>query len=103
MASVNFISVRNKTNETVDYVTDKDVDIPGLIENGLHEGDSDQKTLGDSTLNGYKLRHLPRLGRKGGGVAILYNKSFNTKSINHKDSSFECMEASFTSCDTHIR
>ena len=25
------------------------------------------------------------------------------KFINHKASSFECMEACFTSCDTHIR
>jgi len=103
VASVNCRSVRNKTNEIVDYVIDNDVDILGLTETWLHEGDSDQKTLGDLTPNGYKLRHLPRSGKKGGGVAVLYKKSLDVKFVNHKASSFECMEAYFTSCDTHIR
>ena len=43
VASVNCRSVRNKTNEIVDYVTDKDVDILGLMETWLHKGDSSQK------------------------------------------------------------
>ena len=85
VAPVNGRLVRNKTNEIVDYVIDKHVDILGLTETWLHDGDSDKKTLDDLTPNGYKLRHLPRLGQKSGGVAILF--------INHKTSSSECMEA----------
>ena len=79
--------MKNK-NEIVRYVIDKDVDILGLKETWHHERDSDQKTLDDLTPNGYKLRHLPRPGKKGGCVAILYKKSLDVKFINHKASSF---------------
>ena len=41
VVSANCRSVRNRTNETVDYVIDNDVDIIGLTETWLHEGDSD--------------------------------------------------------------
>ena len=102
-ASVSCRSVTNRTNEIADYVIDKDVDNLGLMETWLHDGDCDQKTLGGLNPNGYKLRHLPKSGKRGVGVGILYKKSLNMKFINHKASSFECMEAGFTSCDTHIR
>ena len=80
----------------------KDVYILDLTVTLLHESDSDQKTLGDFTSSGYTLRHLPRSGKNGGGVAILYKKSLDMKFINHK-TSLECMETCFTSSDTHIR
>ena len=98
VASVSCRLARNKTNEIVDYVTEKDVDILGLTKTWLHESDPDQKTLGDLTL-----RHLPRSGKTGSGVATLYKKSMDMAFMNHKASLFECMDACFTSCDIHIR
>lgn len=37
----------------------------------LQDSDSDQKALCDLTSRGYKLTHLPRSSKKGGGVVVL--------------------------------
>ena len=101
VASINCRSVRNKANSIADYVIDKDVDICGLTETWLYSGDADQKTLGDLTPNGYRIRHVPRLGKKGGGVAVLYRKTLRLNFVNNRFSSFECMQANFTTSGSH--
>ena len=48
---INCQSVRNKTNEVVDYVKDHDVDIVALTESWLSDNEqNNNKVIGDKTL-----------------------------------------------------
>ena len=65
-------SVRKKTDEIIDYIIDYDIDIMTFTETWLKDDGSDQRTIGDLTPSGYCFKHVPRSGRVGGGVGVLY-------------------------------
>jgi len=64
-------SVRNKSDEICDFVVENDLDVCAISETWLSGNDSDKIVCGDITPTGYSLKHMPRKGRRGGGVALL--------------------------------
>ena len=82
--------MRNKVELIKDYILEEDIDICALTETWLSE--HDQPIVGDLQPDGYKLLHVDRKNRTGGGVAVLC-KSSTQPVISSKSSftSFECI------------
>ena len=98
VAVLNCRSVRNKTEEIVDHVIDHVIDIAALTETWLTDGNQDHKVIEDITPKGYVFKHIPRYGRKGGGVGILLKRSLKLKEHpRFKCRSFENFHATITS------
>jgi len=97
-------SVRNKTDEIVDFTTDNDVDIMTFTETWLKDDGSDERTIGDLTPSGYCFKHVPRSGRLGGGVGVLYKRPLALiKLTDHRCKSFESFKICFTANGEPIR
>lgn len=75
-ALVNCRSVRNKTEDIVDYITEHQLDLMALTETWLSTGERDKHIIHELTPAGYTLLHRPRGGR-GGGTAILFKSGFS--------------------------
>ncbi len=53
--------------------------------------------MGDITPSGYKLYSIPRKGRRGGGVALLYKETIDVSDIcDETVPSFESLSAAVT-------
>lgn len=72
---LNCQSVCNKTEMIVDYITEKKVDILGLTETWLCEGEKHSNVVADLVPNGYDIVNVPR-PTHGGGVAVIYRSSY---------------------------
>lgn len=102
--SINFVllnarSLRNKTSDFVDYVTDIDADITAITETWFNNLDNAVKV--ECTPPGYTLLDEPRVGRRGGGTALLGKKPLRIlKIIGGEKKSFEFSEWS-VSCSNH--
>ena len=80
MGYLNARSVRNKGNEIVNFITENQLDVCAITETWLSGNDSkDQIVCGDLTPVGFKLEHVARDKRRGGGVAILLKASLTCK------------------------
>ena len=66
---LNARSVRNKTSEVLEFMDDNHLDILGICETWLNDDDS--AVIGELPQNRYKLEHVPRPTRRGGGVGLL--------------------------------
>ena len=75
-AFTNSRSIRNKHATIVDLVTSNSVDILGLTETHIRSYDT-ASFISELTPVGYKLFHVPRPNKLGGGVGFIVNKSFN--------------------------
>jgi hypothetical protein len=94
----------NKTNEIVDYVKDRNIDVLAITETWLKETDEDNvQVVGDITADGFSFKHVARAGKKGGGVGLLFRKTLSVKCTPVKMKSFECMDACITSGGTSLR
>lgn len=71
------VKTPGKSVAIVDYVVENDVDILALTETWL-TGDS-TVAAGEVTPEGYKLHHVPRSRRRGGGVGVLYKSGFSIR------------------------
>lgn len=92
---INAQSVCNKTDDITSFVLENNLDILAISETWLCEGDT--LTQGDLTPCGYTLLHVPRHGRRGGGVAVLYRSYLCIrKSILPSFKTFECLEVTLT-------
>ena len=78
---INCQSTRNKADLLVDYVLENDFDLIAMSETWLKTGNDDRKIKGDITPDGYKLISIPRVGRRGGGIALLYKKTLSVTSV----------------------
>ena len=86
---LNCQSVCNKAEVIVDYITEKKVDIFGLTETWLCEGEKHSSVIADLTPQGYDFVHIPR-PTHGGGVAIIHRQSYKRSPlIPFKAESFE--------------
>ena len=65
-----------KSTAIVDYVVENDLDIIAITETWLTT--DDRAAPGEITPDGYKLHHVPRTSRRGGGVAVLCKSTFQT-------------------------
>jgi len=103
-ALLNAHSVRNKTSDINQHISDNDLDIVAFTETWLRGDDSDQKTIGELCPAGYKFLHVPRPSKDDttlnwGGVGILYKASLDIALVKNQDRfrSFEYMEVLFNS------
>ena len=74
------------------------MDLIAITETWLNIGEKDNKIIKDLTPADYKCVHLPRKGRRGGGVGFVYRSSFNVV-VNRRDDmkSFEFMDVDVSS------
>ena len=65
----------------------------------------DKSVISDITPQGYGFHHVSRHGKKGGGVALVYNSNLEIKSIRNEDqwSNFELLECSVTHRNAEFR
>ena len=100
---LNTRSVRNKTTDIREYITEKHIDCLCITETWLTE--SDTVKINNMTPIGYTTKHQPREGGRVGGVAVVFKNSMNLmlspKCV--KSSTFEYMETIITSGSTSIR
>ena len=97
-------SVRNKATAITDFLTDEKVDICAITETWLKDGTKDIVSYGDITPAGYKLEHIPREKRRGGGVAVIYKATLKAKMQKvTKHETFEIMEILLTARNDSIR
>jgi exonuclease III len=101
---LNCRSVKNKACAIVDHIIDSDLDIIALTETWLSTLERDQRIIGELTPPGYIFHHVPRLNRKGGGVAVLCKDTFKIH-VNSafSASSFECIDVSVTAISVTIK
>ena len=94
---LNIHSIKNKTLEFKEFVTDNDFDIIALTETWLKS--DDDFFLNDMCPENYSVKHIPRITNTwGGGVAIVYKSCLNIKITEQfKYNSFEHIEVVFTS------
>ena len=68
-------SIRNKTDVINEYIIEKDLDFCTITETWLKE--NDDLIAKFITPDGYKLEHVDRKGKCGGGIAVLYQNCFH--------------------------
>ena len=100
---VNTQSARNKTDDIVQYITEKDIDVCVITETWLNS--HDEVKTGDLTPAGYKLEQVVRDGRQGGGIAIILKSTCKIKKLTPVavTDSLECMEVILTVGNGHLR
>ena len=103
VCSLNTQSIRNKTNEFVDFVLNQILDVIAVSETWLKP--DDLLTIGDLTPADYTFQHVPRLHTTGGGVGLLFISSLyvavKSNTVNY--SSFEAIHAEITSNSQSLR
>lgn len=100
---VNSRSLRNKSTQITDFVNEHDLDMIMFTETWLRGDESDHHTMAEITPLGYKLHHIPRTSRMGGGVAVM--SKTNLKIAKEKQQlivkSFEYMQVHLSSDTDH--
>ena len=106
---MNVLSLGNKLDCVIDYITDSRLDIYGITETWLSNDDKNNMSVVDICLNnGHTLHHRHRnTGRRGGCVGVLINNLVNVKSrmigVNPEITSFKTMEVVITVGSITIR
>ena len=68
---------KGKTEDFVDYIISNNIDVCAVTETWLT--DKDSVTTASLKPNGYKFKDVPRTGRRGGGIGIMFRDCFNLK------------------------
>ena len=76
---LNARSIKNKSADFACYANSTGADIFAITESWLPERDMAHKA--EITLPGYKLLEQQRVGRKGGGIALLLNETINARKV----------------------
>jgi hypothetical protein len=72
--TLNCRSVKNKTLAIVDFIQSHNADLLAITETWLGS-EIDKSVISDITPQGYGIHHVSRHGKKGGGVALVYNSN----------------------------
>ena len=94
-AVINAQSVRNKHEVIHDYIIENELSICALTETWLNKDD----TIFETHISppGFSTLSVPRIGRRGGGLAVICDKILNPKLKTIDDfETFEAMAVSFT-------
>lgn len=92
---LNSQSARNKSAVLADYVCDEHIDVAAVTETWFHENDQAAKI--ECTPTGYKILDKPRIGRTGGGIAIVYRENISAiENSTCNPTSFELSEWTLT-------
>jgi hypothetical protein len=101
---INARSIVNKTVEISDHIIEHNIDILSITETWLSDHNTHDVELNDICPDGYSIVHVPRLGRRGGGVAVIHKDSIAVKTEpSFKAKSFESIELVLTVSSTCIR
>ena len=100
LAYFNAQSCRQKTSEINDLVVDGDFDILLMTETWLYAS-GDEAYITEMTPSGYLFHSFPRIGRRGGGIAIMF-KSALSDSISIPFNSFESVELRLSNDSTSV-
>ena len=73
---INIQSVGNKTNKIRNLINEDKLDICILTETWLQKNISDSSKIKELTPKTHCFHHMPREGKKGGGVGVVVSKSF---------------------------
>lgn len=92
---INARSVCNKSHEIADFIVEEDIDILLITETWLSKAtESNRVVLGNLVPAGYSIHHIPRAGRRGGGVGLVFKSSLDIKKQDTASyTSFEHVEA----------
>ena len=90
ISTVNTRSVRGKSAELIQHVFEEKIDICVITETWL-QPDGDDVVRGELRQDGYSLDDVPRLDRKGGGIALLHRENLKV-SRNPTSNSFQSFE-----------
>ena len=97
---LNSRSICNKSSLLSDHVTENKLDLMIITETWLRE--NDQVIINELTPDGYKFNHVARQGHRGGGIGVLYRKSFNLiMQSNVTYTSFEQMDVLLTAVSNY--
>lgn len=99
-------SIRGKSATVCDLVISNKLDILAITETWLKGNNCDNNTVADikETLQGFDFVNIPRPGRRGGGIGVLFHKGFGVKYgelFNFK--SMEYTDLTFTYNRSHLR
>jgi len=101
---LNSRSLNNKSLYVKDYIVERNLDIFAVTETWLRNSTDSNFVLRDVCPSDYFISHIPRDNRSGGGVAVIYRKSFTIKLCESTVyNSFESMELTFRSRDQLLR
>ena len=102
---LNARSLRNKTNEVIDFMIDNSLDVLGVCETWLNA--NDDAVIGQLTQNVYTFKHEPRLSRREGGVGVLFRKELDVHFKQHhthkRYQSFEFIQAKIVSTSKSVQ
>ena len=96
-------SVRNKTDEIVQYILEKNIDVCIITETWLKNDDN--VIIGELVPSGYKIDYVSRNGRRGGGIAIIYKATCRLQKLEPiiTSDAFEFTEVILSSGNGHAR
>jgi hypothetical protein len=77
--------VKNKTLSICDFILSNEFDICAITETWL--GSSvDKVCISELVPSDYKMKHVPRIGRRGGGVAIIHKAAIQVTTVSSSQS-----------------
>ena len=102
---INCCSIRNKLSYVLDHVKDHKSDIVAITESWLPTEECNNRAVSRECANhDYKLFHVPRPNRRGGGVALLIKNELHVIKQTHSiRNSFEHIELLMTAISIHLR
>ena len=100
---LNTQSMRNKSDEFVDFVLQNNLDLVAISETWFKPDDN--LVPHECTPAGYSLHHIPRPKKTGGGVALLFRSSLSVsmKNDNIDYLTFESLHAEITCNSRSVR
>ena len=100
-------SISRNSTFIYELLLSREIDILAVTETWLNGDQRDDRVIAElmNTLKVYDFYHVPRLGRSGGGVAIIAQKGFDIKILDDLRSfvSFEYLGAVVGIGNKHIR
>lgn len=93
LCTLNCRSVKNKTTSINDFIVSNHVDLLAITETWLGS-EIDKVVVAEMIPSGYDIHHISRIGQKGGGVALIYNRSAEVKVVKQQNTytNFELIE-----------
>ena len=88
---LNCRSANNKTLAISDFIISSNIDVCAITETWLSNQIS-PAMLNDLTPNGFKFLNHPRIGKKGGGLGIIYRRNLDVKLFDSKELKFKNFE-----------
>ena len=79
LAYINSRSINKKADTIRQYIADEKIDVMALTETWLKGTDEDRMSCGDITPPGYTILHVPRKGKRGGGVGLVFRSNLQIK------------------------